>query len=288
MRSSRLSSLYEKLATQQEVARPSDDPIAADSIMRLNSQISGLGQSRESISYAQAFMSSASEALESATDQMARAKVLSLNAVNGSLSQDSRNAIASEINQLLEGMVQDSNQVFGQRYVFSGTATDTPPISVTRNAAGEIVSVAYQGSDAPLALPLSDTRTISAGVNAQQAFMDTDVLNALISLRDNLRNAGGLSDEEQVAALQADLGRVDQAADSILSVAGTVASRAGTLELMLNQTDSAITRASEMLSDVGDADIAELAVEMQKEQMIYESLLSAAAQINRTSLLDYL
>jgi flagellar hook-associated protein 3 FlgL len=288
MRSGRLSSLYEKLATQQEVVRPSDDPIAADSIMRITSQISALEQGRDSMSYAQTFMFAAGEMLESGSDQMARAKVVALNAVNGTLSQASRNALADEVNQVLESMVQNANQSFDRRYLFSGAATDTPPVSVERNAAGEITSVAYEGSASPLELPLNDERSMTAGYTAREAFIDSDVMDSLISLRDHLRNTDGLSEADQIAALQSDLDRVDRASRDILNKAGAAGSRAATLDIMLNQTDNALTRAKEMLSNVRDADIAEIAVEMQKEQMIYESLLSASAQINRTSLLDYL
>lgn len=287
-RSTKLGSLYEKMATQQEVIRPSDDPVRSDSVMRLTSQISSLEQNRESIAYAQMFMTSISEMIDTSSDQMARVKVLSLNAVNGTLSPDSLEAIASEVNQILENIVQDSNQVFGQRYIFGGAATENPPVTVERNAQGDIISVAYAGSANELQLPISDRRSVSTGATAQEAFIDSDVLNSLITLRDDLRNVAGLPSDAQAAALKVDQQRVSDAFDSILSLAGTAGSKAAMLDLMLNQTENGIARSKEMLSEARDADIAELTVDMQKEQMVYESLLSAAAQINRISLLDYL
>lgn len=288
VRSSNLSELYEKLATQREVIRPSDDPVRSDSIMRINSQISAYQQDLQSMQYAQTFMLSVSDVIESVSESLTRAKVLALNAVNGTLSQDSREAIANEVNELIETIIADANQNFEQRYVLSGARTDTPPLAVTRNADGDAIAVAYQGGADPLSLPVSDTRSISVGLTAQSAVIDTDALDSLISLRDHLRNTAGLTEQEQDTALRDDLGRVNQASQRALREGGKAGARAATLDLMIAQTENSISRAQEILSELRDPDVAAIAVEMQKEQTLYQSLLTAAGQIQRMSLMDYL
>jgi len=286
--SERLSRLYEKLATQQEVTRPSDNPVATSSIMRLDAHLKALGETTKAIDAAQGFLDAASDTLERASDALARARTLAVQAANGTLSASDRSAIAAEVNQILESLVQCANEMHEDRYLFSGTKTDTPPIAVTRDSDGLIQGFSYQGSDGALAFPLGRSRQIEVSVNGQAAFLDSDVLEAVKSFRDHLLNDEGLTEEETAAALRDDLSRLTVAQQDLLHTAGEVGSRVTHLDMIGEQTDRAITRATDALSDFRDADAAQIAFELQREETILQALLNAAGRIMNVSLMDYL
>ena len=66
-------------------------------------------------------------ALSSMTDAIQRARDLVTQGSTDSADQSSRDAIASEIEQLLAGIKQDANTTYNGAYVFGGTATDSAP-----------------------------------------------------------------------------------------------------------------------------------------------------------------
>jgi len=286
--SERLSRIYDRLATQQKVTRPSDDPVAAGSIMRISAHVQALEQTSEAVSVAETFLDAASGALEEAADALMRVRTLAVQAASATLSPTDRTAIAAEVNQFLESLVQCANDMHEDRYLFAGTKTDTPPITVTRDADGDIDGFTYQGSETALVFPLARGRRIEVSVTGQAAFLDSGVLEAVRAFRDHLENEAGLTEEEVAAALQDDLADLTDAEQSLLHTTGEVGSRVTHLVLIGEQTDRAITRATETLSDLRDADAAELAFELQREEIILQALLSAAGRIMGMNLMDYL
>lgn len=287
-RSANLNALYEKLSTQKQVQRPSDDPVKAGTIMRTSSHLKELRQSDASIKSAQSFAEATSDALNAAQANMTSAKTLALKAANGTLSPENRRAVAEQLNQVIESLAEYANQRFEGRYVFSGTRTDTPPLSVQRDADGDIASVAYQGGTQNLEFPVGSNRRVPVSVTGQAAFFDSGVFNSLVTLRDHLNNTAGLSETDLAAALQSDVGAVGSAQQKMLAETGKFGSRTAELDALAAQSESAITRAQEVLSEASDVDMAQVAVDLQREQTIYQAMLSAGSKIMKTTLIDYL
>ena len=286
-RSEAMSKLYNKLATQKEVAVPSDDPAKTGTIMRMTAYVESLEQNKESVQTAQSFMGAASGTLEACTDTLERVDTLIVKALNGTLSADEREAIGDEMDQLLESLVQYGNQSFDGRYIFAGTRTDTLPFSVERNADGEIETISYEGSSTPVEFSLSRSRKIAGSVTGDAAFIDSGLLESLKSMRDHLRNEEGLTESQVTDALRDDFDALSDARGTFLGEAGKLGARISELELVGKQTDLAITRAREVMSQVRDADLAQVAVDLSTQQMVYEALLAAGAKVMRLSLMDY-
>jgi len=284
----KLSELYSKLATQREISKPSDDPVKTGVILRLSSHLAALEQRTSSISTVGNELESVESTLTSVSDQMIRLRTLATNASNGTLSATDRASIAAEVNEIVESLVQDANTSVNGEYLFSGTKSDTAPFAVTYDGDGNIVSATYQGSLAERQASLGLGRSVSLGPTGQSAFVDNGVLGAAIQLRDDLLNTGGLSPEALAAALTSDLGAIADAGDALLETIGTVGARVSELDALAEQNETAITRATELLSEARDADTAQIAVDLSKEQMVYEALLSAAESMSSTNLFAYL
>lgn len=288
-RTADLNELYGKTASQRQVQKPSDDPVATATIMRLSDQVRSLEQKQQSITSAQAFCDAAGSALDSGVDTITALQTLAIRSAGSvTLSASNRVAMSNEVDQIIETLTNLANENSNGRYLFGGTRTDAQPVAVTRDASGRITSVAYQGSDDPILFPLGGGRTVSPTATAQTAFLGSDLLSAAISLRDHLRNDEGLSTEQQDTLLSADLERINRAQAAFLEESGRMAARSSMLESLEQQTQSGITRATEMLSKVRDVDTAQLAVSLQQEQTNYQALLASTAKIMGASLMSYL
>ena len=161
-------------------------------------------------------------------------------------------------------------------------------MNVTRDADGHIDAVTYDGSSDPLEFPLGRDRTVAVSVPGDIAFIDSGLIEAVKSLRDNLWNTGALSDSELTVALQADSTAFAGAKNSFMAEISKVGSRSAELMLLHDQAATSISRARAVISDLQDSDLAELAVKMNTESVLYEALLASSAKIMNMSLMNYI
>jgi len=95
-----------------------------------------------------------SSVLESGSRALIRAEALLTQATSGTLSQSNRDAIAAEIDGLLEQLVSQANGESLGRHLFGGHRVSTPPYAVERTG-GKITSVTYQGASGDLLVPVA-------------------------------------------------------------------------------------------------------------------------------------
>jgi len=286
--SERISVIYNKMASQQVVSVPSDDPSRTASIMRISAYLRALEQTGSSLKEVQAFAGMSVDTLEVCSDTVVQAKTLATRALNGTLSSEELNAIGNGVNELLESLIQYANESYDGRYLFAGADTDTLPFTATRDEDGRIEAVSYDGSDADKVFPVGRDRRIAGGVTGETAFVDTGSIESLISLRDALTNADGLSPQEQEAAIRANSDALSAAESSFRALTGEVAARATEVDALIDQNESLTLRSKEMLSNARDVDVAELMVNLQREQLVYEALLASSAKIMSISLFNYI
>ena len=88
--------------------------------------------------------------------------------------------------------------------------------------------------------------------------------------------------------MQGDLDSLSGAEDALLAEAGKLGARRAQLDLVGEQTERNITLVNEVVSSLRDADMAEIAIDLQSENMVYQALLTSVARITGASLMDYL
>jgi flagellar hook-associated protein 3 FlgL len=283
-----LQRLNEKLATQKEISRPSDDPVHAVLIQRLSATASEYDQRIESVTTAQIFMTATTGALDAAQQQLLRAETLAVKTANSTLSQSELDAVAAEVNELVESMVETANTTFDGRYIFSGTDTRTPAFSVTRDANGDVAAFSYDGNSTPLTVPLGRERYATVSATGEEGFVNADVMQSLIDYRDHLRNTTGMTSTDQVAALNDDLGRLAEAETSVRELGAAFGARAAEMDLVKQQTEDLQVQVNAALSEKRDVDIAQLATHLSREQLVYQALLASSQSIMTANLMDYL
>lgn len=280
----RLSQTQQKLSSGKELTRPSDDPFAVSRAITLRSSIEATRQYKRNVDEASAWEGVTETALSRMTDTVQRARELLVQGASDSAGPRAREAIAAEIDQLINTVKDQANANYAGRYVFAGTQTGTRPYSVG-------ASDAYSGNAAAVAREIGPGVALTVNVIGDavlgqgQAAADNRLLHVLRDVADHLRS--GLPAD--IDALRGtDLQRLDTGLDNLVAVRATVGATTNRLEgaeaRLLELEEAGIT----LLSETEDADMAKTLVDFSTQQAVYQSALRAGANIVQASLLDFL
>lgn len=278
----RLFELQEQLSTGLRVNSPSDDPIDARRAINTRSIMAKNTQFLRNISNAKPFVDEAASSVQNMQQIYQRARELTLQGANGTNGQPQLDAIAEEINQLLESAVGEGNHNTAGRFIFAGTRTRTEAYSVTRDGAGQIDTVTYDGNAERYDIAIGTDASISLNEPGSTVFQSgQDQFQTLIDIRDNLLagNTGALQTQ------LAELDTIDRQLGQGVARMGAVQNRITRAEEDLGDFNFQL---ESVLSDRLDADFTEVIIELNAQQNAFQAALSAGANVVQQSLLDFL
>jgi flagellar hook-associated protein 3 FlgL len=284
--SRRILDLQEQLATGQRVNRPSDDSLAARRGVAARSEMTRNEQYLTNINSASPHLLESETSILTIVDNLRRAYELTLTGANGTNSQTQRDQIAIEVNQILEGILVESNHVTNGRYIFGGTRSLEKPFVATRAAGGDITAVSYEGNDDKIKVAISDGITVDINETGRDVFTQNgpntvDVFDMLINIRDNLRSGN-------IDFLQDRLGELDLAQDQLLVSTARVGAIQNRMDRVDANTRLTNTQLELVLSDNIDADFADVMVNLNAQENAFQASLSAGARVIQPSLLDFI
>lgn len=128
----------------------------------------------------------------------------------------------------------------------------------------------------------------STGVELVRVPGTYDIFNTLITVRDVLRNEKGLS-EAQLRELRGSLfDSVNEVENLLVQNTVTTGTRIGFLDDLRQSLEQIKYHGEDEATRLQEADIAQVAIELSRREVLYEMSLSVAAKIMSLSLLDYL
>jgi flagellar hook-associated protein 3 FlgL len=273
-----------ELSSGKSILEPSDNPTGASQIVLLQSSLDGLTTYEKSAHDGTAWLNTASDALASINNLGQRARELMLEAANGVNSQSDLEDIAQEIEQLAEMTKQAGNTQYAGQYVFSGSLTGTAPYGAGANDE-------YHGNESAVARSVAPGATVNVTVPLNsvlgegEAAKDGKLLDTLRTVAKHLR-------EGTPASLEAISNGDLHSLDTNLNTLSSLQAQAGAAT---DQVSSALSRMEDMkitttaqLSNVQDANFAQVAMEFSSQQASYEAALRAGAAIVQESLLEFL
>ena len=292
--SSKLTKTQMKAASGKEISRPSDDPFGTAQAMALRQSLSANRQQQRNVEDAIGWQNATEQALMDITDAVEKAKSLLVQGGSESFDQTSRDAIASELEQLIEGIKQTANTSYRGSFLFAGTETSTRPYPSTSTPYVPADDL-YQGNDAGLnpAVPgivreIGPNVQMSINMVAQQFLGDGQgagdgkLLDVLRDAVDDLR-AGN------VTALRGnDMQRLDANFDLLLEVRAANGAKTNRLEAALGRLGQLEESVIGQLSQTEDADIAATLIDLNSQTAAYQAALRAGASIVQSSLMDFL
>ena len=277
-----ISVLQEQLATGLRVNRPSDDPIDARRAMNLRMIISKNEQFQANIFDSSPHLEESASTLLNIVDIVLRALELTTQGANETMAQPQLDAIALEIDELLEAAVVSGNHRTSNRSIFAGTQTLADAFDVTR-VAGQITAVTYAGNDQSIEINISDGVRTGINVTGADAFQsNVDIFAMLIGIRDDLL-AGDQASLRNVRLAELETGR-EQTLTAVAQI-GAIQNR---LERVSNDLQDFNIGFQELLSEKIDADFAETVLGLTVAETAFRAALNATARVIQPSLLDFI
>lgn len=280
--SKRILDLQTQLATGLRVTTVSDDPVDARRAMNTRTTIAKNQQYLDNMSSATPRLEESVSSIQTMLNAVLRARELTIQGANGTEGQAALDAIAEEINQLLEGAVNTANHQSGNLYIFGGTRTRSVPFDVTRNVDGDITAVTYQGNTETMSVAVADGVSVKVNEPGSTVFQGSqDMFQTLIDIRDAL-----LAGDQATLQNQGldELETIRQQLNQGMARLGAVQNRVTSLT---NETEDFQIQLEQLLSDSRDADFADVILRLNAQSNAFQAALNAAARVIQPSLLDY-
>jgi flagellin-like hook-associated protein FlgL len=168
-----LAELQQQAATGKRIQTASDDPALAGILLTAGAQDQRYTAEIANVQSVRATLDAETSNLQDAAGLLAQARTAALDAANSGNDQTALDAAAHQVDQLLGRLVDLANSRQNGVYLFAGDASQTPPFTVVRDAAGRITQVAYQGGSGPTPAVLTDTQTVDSLMVGRDVFQQT-------------------------------------------------------------------------------------------------------------------
>lgn len=189
---SNLVNTQQQLSTGKKVNKPSDDPVAAARILKLDQELQRSETYGRNANLADNRLKQEESALASAVDIIQRVRELTVQAGNGSLSANDRQSISAELKERLGQLANIANtRDASGEYIFSGFQGSTPAFA--KNDEGKWV---YQGDEGQRVLEIDDGVTVPISDHGKGIFVD---IAKAVSVKSSTSADGYVSGLELIA-----------------------------------------------------------------------------------------
>lgn len=318
----RMENLQSQSATLKKLNTPSDDPIGAAKVLEIRTEKVNNDQYQMNAKMAETFLSNSDQVMSELTELIARAKEIAINQSSGASSnEDTRLSVAEEVTQLFQQAVATANRRIGERYLFGGFKTQSPPV----DADGR-----YRGDDGQMMVEVAKDVFISMNVPGIEAFNSNpkrapDNANGIYDgpaaanrspageayarSNDELNQGRAVSDEAgpenvnvfdeiqnlRIGLLTGDLDGIRntlERLDTIYAKLTATRAKIGSRLQGLQNTSQAIERHNlvnaQLSSNLEDADMAQVVSDLAKEETVFRSALGSSHKLIQPTLLDFL
>ena len=269
----RQSQAAQRAMTGRRVNAPSNDPVAAVELTKLEGRLERANSYRETIRLTRGDAALAENALAEAGGLFARARELAVQGANETLNASDRGQLASIVTSLRDQLISIANTRGARGYLFSGSQTQTTAFAPDGS---------FLGDDYEHRVEVGPGVVTTVNVSGDQAFTangGTDTFQVLADLAQAL-------EDDDTDGITASLEQLDAAAEQIVRTrasAGLLMNRLDSADSSLEQSEISLqTRKAEM----GDAEAFETISELTHlssslEQAIAVARLTLGQDINR-------
>ncbi len=142
-----LVNLQVQSATGKKFTQISDDPVAAMTVLANDTQVAQFDTHLENIKTTQATLNMSVSTLQQISGLFSSARSLALEASNSTNDPAAMETLASQVDGMIDQLLGLANTSSNDRFLFSGTASSTPPFIVGQtDAQGRPLVIQYQGT----------------------------------------------------------------------------------------------------------------------------------------------
>lgn len=284
----RQNEMQEKLSDGRQLHRPSDDPIKTARALRFRTNLAGNEQFNQNVKDALSWMETTDGAMSDASSIMIRAKELTIKSISAN-DTTAFQAIAGEIDGLINHLVNIGNTQIGDRYIFAGQNDKTRPFARNDDATTGQTTFTYDGDNSKISMIIKQGDVTpsqdSINVTGTELFGPSqETLNHLIAIKNELLKT--TPDKDWLSKTGLDYIQKDH--DNLLTQQTQLGSRMAMYEMADNMLSEDNTTITQNLSDNEDLDIAKAIIDFKTSENVYKTALSVGARIMPPSLVDFL
>ena len=284
----RMTKTQAELTSGIRISKPSDDPTAVGDVLQLESDVGRVTQVTSNLNNVKSQVDTASGVVQDAVSVLDQARSLAAQGASGTLDASGRTALATQAEQILNTLVDNSRATFDGQYLFSGDSTSQPAYSVNLanpNGVNRLLT-------APATTLIQDSTGVTFAIakTAQDLF---DHRNSDDSLAAD--NVFAAVNSLRVALLNNDPAGVTAAAASIQTAQSYLNQQGAFYGAVQNRITNALDVAQKFqlqsqtaLSNKRDTDVAAAATALTQEQLSEQAAMQAEASMPRHSLFDIL
>lgn len=285
--SEKLGKLMQQMATGERMLLPSDDPISAVRVLRIQREEATLTQYRTNIANVSGNLSKQEANLKATSDTMLSVRDLLLWAANGSNTSEDLSAIANELGNLEKTILSFANVRDEEgRYLFSGTLSDRP--ALTFDAATQTYNLT--GNDQYRQAAVANGVLVEENVTASQVFgAGVDMLNDLHALVESLSDpALDATDPAVRAQITATLNSLDVTHGDLLGAVSELGGRQNTLTLLSSSNEDVSLVNQKIEGELSKLDYAGASIDLNNYQLSLQATQKTYLKINGLSLFGML
>ncbi|MDQ4007782.1 MAG: flagellar hook-associated protein FlgL [Actinomycetota bacterium] len=276
----RLARTQEQLHTGRIINRPSDSPTGTNTAMRLRAETAAQTQYTRNAQDGLGWLGQLDSTITSMLDRVNKVRDLALQgASTGSTSQQAREALASEAEQIRSDLLARANSQHLGRPIFGGTTAGKQAYDP---ATGGYLGEPVAGPGTTVQRSVADGVSVRVDMTGPEVFGNgPDALFAVID--DVVRHL-----RTDPAALSGDLDRLDTALQGMRTAVADVGTRYARLEQATQTAKDTTLELQASLSEVENVDLAKAMMDLQMQEVAYQGALATTARVLQPSLIDFL
>jgi len=269
-----LAKLQDQASSMKKIGRPSDDPAGAANSLQVRAEQRATAQYQRNITDGTGWLITIDSTLSNVGDLVNRVRDLTVQGANdGSMSPTAKEAIAVELESLREELFSQANTRYLGRTVFAGNSDAGVAFNPDLTFNGAAGSTVDRRIDASTTVRVDADGDAVFGTGTASIFALVD--NIITELRGGTNVGARLND-------------LDARLEVLNGQRATVGSRHAQImraeEMNLQQTVSLETQRS----SIEDLDLAKAVLDLQLQEMSYQSSLAVTARVLQPTLMDFL
>lgn len=275
-----VNTALQEVATGKSVNVPSDNPAAAADMVQNTIETANVDQYTQNVSSMLSMVQSADSSLGSVVTSLTQAISLGTEGANGTNSTSNLQAIAEQVQGILQSVVSQANTSYQGTYLFGGTETSSAPYTASSSSSS---GYTYNGNSNVNSVAVGDDMNVQVNVPGSQIFSNSsaDVLGSLSSLVTALQSGNSTAIGNATSAISAALNNVSQQRVFY----GNAESQLNSQETDLQQETVSLTSQENSLVGVDEATAA---TELSQAETANNAAEAAAAKVLPDTLLNYL
>ena len=258
----------QKASTGLRLTTPSQDPLAAADLTKLQASLSQAAGHRAAIKHVLGDAELSEGMLAEAGSLMQRAREIAAQGSNGTLNASDRAALANEVGHIKSELVRIANTKGARGYLFAGLATSTAPFSADG---------AFAGNDGAHMVQIGAGTSTRVNVSGAQAFTiagGRDVFGDLDALQTALSTNDATGVRASLDAIEASREQLQRAR----SDAGMIMERLRTSDQVLERLELDLTKRQAAIAEVDPfeafSNLTQLGQALERAVAVSQQLLS--------------